>query len=87
MSVTYTINSDEVLNDIEVKLTGNLLSFRYTSLPNSFSYAIANQMGQVITKGEIIDEHQTLDLSNLKPGFYNLLLMRGLKRKNIPIKL
>jgi hypothetical protein len=86
-TVAYTSNSDEVLNDVEVDITGRQLFFRFNALPNSCSYAIANQMGQVIAKGEISLENQRLELSSFKPGFYNLFLMRGLERKVIPFKI
>lgn len=78
---------NDTLNGFEVKIEGKTLTFLFNQTSEPLSFAVANQMGQVISKGEVSADNHQIDLSGLKTGFYNLLVMRGLKRKIIPFKL
>lgn len=84
MDISHT---NDTLNGFEVKIEGKTLTFLFNQNSEPLSFAVANQMGQVISKGEVSTDNHQIDLSGLKTGFYNLLVMRGLKRKIIPFKL
>ena len=86
MISNYTMN-DVTLEGVKLIITDKVLSIITSDVLNSCSYAITNETGKVLSKGEVISKNECLDLTSFKPGFYNLVLMCGLNRKVIPFKL